>query len=141
MGTHPIFESDFDCLTDLKSNFVKFGGREIIEMEILLGSRKRLIDQPECLPRQKRLRLFHRAEYSLCHPQQTLPNNSNLTFDQSLNLFHQLIDNSKMPWSRYLLSLQRQIPHRPNIYLFYSLPFSPRGIHASKLLLTSISCQ
>ena len=36
---------------DLKSNFVKFGGREIIEMEILLGSRKRLIDQPECLPR------------------------------------------------------------------------------------------
>ena len=36
---------------------------------------------------------------------------------------------------------KRQIPHRPNIYLFYSLPFSPRGIHASKLLFTSISCQ
>jgi len=69
-------------------------------MEILLGSRKRLIDQPECLPRQKRLRLFHRAEYSLCHnsQSQTLPNNnSNLTFDQSLNLFHQLIDNSEIP--------------------------------------------
>ena len=49
------------------------------------------------LHRQKRLRLFHRAEYSLCHPQQTLPNNSNLTFDQSLNLFHQLIDNSEIP--------------------------------------------
>ena len=49
------------------------------------------------LRRQKRLRLFHRAEYSLCHPQQTLPNNSNLTFDQSLNLFHQLIDNSEIP--------------------------------------------
>lgn len=63
-------------------------------MEILLGKRKRLIEQPECLPRQKRLRLFHRADYSLL----SLPTNPvvhlPLSFDQSLALFHHLIDNS-----------------------------------------------
>jgi len=26
MGTHPIFESDFDCLTELDSDFLKNGG-------------------------------------------------------------------------------------------------------------------
>jgi len=28
MGTHPIFESDFDCLTECLENFVKFVTKE-----------------------------------------------------------------------------------------------------------------
>ena len=51
ISLEPKHEVQIHFSLDLKSNFVKFGGREIIEMEILLGSRKRLIDQPECLPR------------------------------------------------------------------------------------------
>merc|ERR1712233_50251 len=27
MGTHPIFESDFDCLTDLKSGFLNMSAK------------------------------------------------------------------------------------------------------------------
>merc|ERR1711931_334113 len=39
MGTHPIFESDFDCLTDFKENIVKMSIR-IIKTGLVAASRR-----------------------------------------------------------------------------------------------------
>jgi len=46
MGTHPIFESDFDCLTDMNSVYISSGGlvRELFPSGVAIRHNGRLLD-------------------------------------------------------------------------------------------------
>merc|ERR1712106_1205482 len=46
MGTHPIFESDFDCLTANQSNFVSLWSKRLKGVNRAIASSLRLLDSP-----------------------------------------------------------------------------------------------
>merc|ERR1712002_1136309 len=57
MGTHPIFESDFDCLTDM----LQFGTRRLLPLSKRFGGHYAGADHPLILAKHKNVVRVHRV--------------------------------------------------------------------------------
>merc|ERR1712227_986462 len=64
MGTHPIFESDFDCLTDLRLNMAALAGLALVEVGVGMMTAAVVIESNKNERRSNKKKVTYRVKHS-----------------------------------------------------------------------------